>query len=81
MKLFESERVLAFMDIQPLSRGHALVIPKFHAAKLADVPDEDLKEILIPKPNESEGLGVHWPITEPGMEKLQEIFEEIKAKM
>ncbi|MCJ1236401.1 Adenosine 5'-monophosphoramidase [Varicellaria rhodocarpa] len=45
-KLFESERVLAFLDIQPLSKGHALVIPKFHGAKLADIPDEHLAEIL-----------------------------------
>ncbi|KAN0079079.1 HIT-like domain containing protein [Elaphomyces granulatus] len=45
-KLFESEKVLAFLDIQPLSRGHALVIPKFHGVKLTDIPDEDLTEIL-----------------------------------
>jgi len=45
-KLFESEKVLAFLDIQPLSRGHALVIPKFHGTKLTDIPDEDLKELL-----------------------------------
>ncbi|KAI1962138.1 Adenosine 5'-monophosphoramidase [Ophidiomyces ophidiicola] len=46
MKLFESEKVLAFLDIQPLSRGHALVIPKFHGAKLTDIPDQDLTELL-----------------------------------
>ncbi|KEZ45480.1 hypothetical protein SAPIO_CDS1797 [Scedosporium apiospermum] len=45
-KLFESERTLAFMDINPLSRGHALVIPKYHGAKLGDIPDEHLSEIL-----------------------------------
>ncbi|OQD74559.1 hypothetical protein PENDEC_c010G04770 [Penicillium decumbens] len=45
-KIFESEKVFAFLDIQPLSRGHALVIPKFHGAKLTDIPDEDLTEIL-----------------------------------
>ncbi|PWY88439.1 HIT domain protein [Aspergillus heteromorphus CBS 117.55] len=45
-KLFESDKVFAFLDIQPLSRGHALVIPKFHGAKLTDIPDEDLHEIL-----------------------------------
>ncbi|CAF9913816.1 MAG: Adenosine 5'-monophosphoramidase [Gomphillus americanus] len=45
-KLFESERVLAFMDIQPLARGHALVIPKTHAAKLLDVPDNELEECM-----------------------------------
>ncbi|KAK4865575.1 hypothetical protein LT330_009363 [Penicillium expansum] len=46
LKLFENEKVFAFLDIQPLSRGHALVIPKFHGAKLTDIPDEDLLEIL-----------------------------------
>ncbi|WEW60655.1 Adenosine 5'-monophosphoramidase [Emydomyces testavorans] len=46
MKLFESERVLAFLDIQPLSRGHALVIPKYHGVKLTDIPDQDLTELL-----------------------------------
>ncbi|KAF6812531.1 hit family protein 1 [Colletotrichum musicola] len=45
-KLFESDKTLAFLDINPLSRGHALVIPKYHGAKLADIPDEHLTEIL-----------------------------------
>ena len=33
----ETEDVLAFMDIQPVNPGHALVIPKRHAAYLADL--------------------------------------------
>ncbi|KAL2751943.1 hypothetical protein ACRALDRAFT_2114924 [Sodiomyces alcalophilus JCM 7366] len=45
-KLFESDKTLAFLDINPLSRGHALVIPKHHGAKLADIPDDHLSEIL-----------------------------------
>ncbi|KAF8435290.1 HIT-like domain-containing protein [Terfezia claveryi] len=45
-KLFESEKVFAFLDIQPLSRGHALVIPKFHGEKLHDIPDDQLAELL-----------------------------------
>ncbi|KAI0178272.1 HIT domain-containing protein [Pestalotiopsis sp. NC0098] len=45
-KLFESDKTLAFLDIQPLSRGHALVIPKYHGAKLLDIPDDHLSEIL-----------------------------------
>jgi len=45
-KLFENEKVLAFLDIQPLSRGHALVIPKFHGEKLHDIPDDQLSELL-----------------------------------
>lgn len=46
-KLFESDKTLAFLDINPLSRGHALIIPKFHGEKLADIPDEHLSEILV----------------------------------
>lgn len=45
-KLFESDKVLAFLDINPLSRGHTLVIPKYHGEKLTDIPDEHLIEIL-----------------------------------
>ncbi|KAF6241264.1 hypothetical protein HO173_001059 [Letharia columbiana] len=44
--LFESERVFAFLDIQPLSQGHALVVPKAHGSKLTDIPDDQLEEIL-----------------------------------
>ncbi|KJZ76194.1 Hit family protein 1 [Hirsutella minnesotensis 3608] len=46
MKLFESDKTLAFLDIGPLSKGHALVIPKYHGQKLADIPDEHLTEVL-----------------------------------
>lgn len=46
MKLFESDLTLAFLDINPLSRGHALIIPKHHGAKLTDIPDPSLVEIL-----------------------------------
>ena len=33
-KLYEDEMVLAFLDIGPISRGHTLVIPKHHFARL-----------------------------------------------
>ncbi|VTT75090.1 unnamed protein product [Fusarium fujikuroi] len=117
-KLFESDKTLAFLDIGPLSKGHALVIPKHHGAKLADIPDDHLTEILasigtlpvvkkivnatgatnynilqnngriahqevdhIPKPNETEGLGVKWPTKPADMEQLKVYCEELKAKI
>ncbi|KAM5516454.1 related to protein kinase C inhibitor-I [Fusarium oxysporum] len=122
-KLFESDKTLAFLDIGPLSKGHALVIPKHHGAKLADIPDDHLTEILvstgalpvvkkivnatgatdynilqnngriahqevdhvhfhmIPKPNETEGLGVKWPTKPADMEQLKAYCEELKAKI
>ena len=33
----ETADVLAFMDIQPVNTGHALIIPKRHAPYLADL--------------------------------------------
>src|SRR5687768_14134944 len=38
----EDERTVAFMDIAPATRGHALVIPREHHRDLLDVPPEDL---------------------------------------
>jgi len=38
----EDERTLAFMDINPATRGHALVIPKEHAADLWAIGPDDL---------------------------------------
>ena len=136
LKLFESEKTLAFLDIGPISKGHSvkqptslirpclykltwrqLIIPKFHGAKLHDIPDDQLAEVLsvtkrialaqgvqdynilqnngriahqvvdhvhfhlIPKPNESEGLGIGWPTKEADKGELQKLLEEIKSKM
>jgi histidine triad (HIT) family protein len=39
-KVYEDEHVLAFLDINPLSRGHTLVIPKEPAATLDQLSDE-----------------------------------------
>jgi histidine triad (HIT) family protein len=33
-KVYEDERTLAFLDINPAARGHTLVIPKEHAADI-----------------------------------------------
>ena len=40
-KVYEDDRVLAFLDVGPLSAGHVLVIPKTHAVQLDDLADED----------------------------------------
>jgi histidine triad (HIT) family protein len=41
----EDERTLAFMDINPWTRGHALVIPRAHSADLLEVGEEDLAAV------------------------------------
>ncbi|KAG0240481.1 HIT domain protein [Mortierella sp. GBAus27b] len=44
--LFETEHSLAFLDLGPLSEGHALVIPKYHAASLHELPDDQMVDLL-----------------------------------
>ena len=46
-KLFEDEATLAFMDINPASEGHALVIPKEHAPDLYSVSDDALARTAV----------------------------------
>jgi histidine triad (HIT) family protein len=45
-KVYDDQRTLAFMDINPLSRGHCLVVPKAHAATLYEAEAEDLKAAI-----------------------------------
>jgi len=45
-KVLETPDVLAFMDINPVIKGHVLVIPKPHHNPITDVPDELLGRTL-----------------------------------
>lgn len=42
----EDERTISFMDINPATRGHALVIPKTHARDLLEMERLDLDAVL-----------------------------------
>ncbi|MEK6252366.1 MAG: HIT domain-containing protein [Actinomycetota bacterium] len=41
------EHTVAFMDINPATRGHALVVPRRHSADLMVVSDEDLTHTML----------------------------------
>jgi histidine triad (HIT) family protein len=43
----EDERTIAFMDIAPATRGHALVIPRTHTPDLLSVDPEDLRAVAV----------------------------------
>jgi histidine triad (HIT) family protein len=45
VKVLDEELVLAFMDINPASRGHMLVIPKRHAESIFDISEGDLAAV------------------------------------
>lgn len=45
-KLYEDDRVVAFLDINPVNPGHALVVTKRHSADLMETPDADLQAVM-----------------------------------
>lgn len=45
-KIYEDEKVLAFLDINPESKGHTLVIPKKEVDKLYDLDDETYNHLM-----------------------------------
>jgi histidine triad (HIT) family protein len=46
-KIAESDKFIAFLDIEPLVIGHVLVVPKLEINKIYDVPDDYLAEMLV----------------------------------
>ena len=46
-KVYEDEKTLAFEDINPISPGHTLIIPKRHAKDLWEISDDDLTAIHL----------------------------------
>ena len=45
-KIYENDKVLAFLDIAPVHKGHTLVIPKEHYETILDIPEDLLKEVI-----------------------------------
>jgi histidine triad (HIT) family protein len=43
----EDERTVAFMDVSPATRGHALVVPRTHVANLLEIGAEDLAAVAL----------------------------------
>ena len=118
-KVYEDAQVIAFLDINPLSRGHTLVVPKEPAETLDQLSDEAAAAVgrvlprlcravvaatgtrdynvlenngsdahqaiahvhfhIIPKPNDREGLGVGWPMTNLDMKAGASLANEIRA--
>ena len=39
--VYEDERVVAFLDVMPINRGHTLIVPRQHVAFLSEVSAED----------------------------------------
>ncbi len=44
--VFESDSIIAFLDINPLNYGHVLVVPKIHSNDFLDIPIDLLDELV-----------------------------------
>ena len=44
--VYEDERFRVILDLNPASKGHALILPKNHADDLFDLPEEDRAAVL-----------------------------------
>lgn len=46
-KIYEDENYLAFLDMKPLSKGHALVIPKEHYSNIFEIPESTISGLAV----------------------------------
>jgi len=46
VKVLDEKLVVAFMDINPSSKGHMLVVPKNHAENIFEIPESDLVALI-----------------------------------
>jgi histidine triad (HIT) family protein len=45
-KIYEDERTISFLDINPSTPGHSLIIPKVHVTRLEDLCEEDANALF-----------------------------------
>ncbi|GIP34648.1 HIT family protein [Paenibacillus sp. J2TS4] len=45
-KVYEDQRAYAFLDINPVSEYHTLVIPKKHYENIFDIPEDELMKVM-----------------------------------
>lgn len=46
VKVYEDEKILAFLDISPVNPGHTLVVPKEHFENILDTPEGVLSDLI-----------------------------------
>ena len=44
--VYQDDHTVSFMDINPWTRGHALVIPRNHSRNLLDIDEDDLAHVM-----------------------------------
>lgn len=44
--MYEDDKTLAFLDINPITEGHTLIVPKVEVEFVWDLPDEDYQAVM-----------------------------------
>ena len=66
-KVAENDKFLAFLDIQPLVKGHVLVIPKIEVDYLFDLEDDLLADMIIFSKNIAKQIKTAFPCKKVGL--------------
>lgn len=69
-KVAEDERFFAFLDINPLVKGHTLVIPKREVDYIFDLEDEELAALHVFAKQVALAIGKAFPCRKVGMAVL-----------
>lgn len=46
-KIYENNKIIAFLDIAPVHAGHTLVVPKKHCLDITDISDGSAKDVML----------------------------------
>ncbi len=46
-KVYEDKSFLAFLNVNPVNKGHVLIIPKKHYETILDMPNDALSQIIL----------------------------------
>lgn len=66
-KIAENDQFLAFLDINPLAKGHTLVIPKREVDYIFDLSDEELAALMVFARKVALALGKAMPCKRVGV--------------
>lgn len=66
-KIAENDKFYAFFDINPLQKGHTLVIPKREEDYIFDLSDEELAEMIVFAKKVAAGIKKAIPCLKVGM--------------
>ena len=53
-KVYESDKVLAYLDLNPMQPGHTLIVPKAHYQNILDIPAQAVPDIIC-------AIQIIWP--------------------